>query len=244
MPRAPLSEALRPEARDAATSGILDVFNYGRGRKDLIPLYVGEGDLPTPPFIRAAAEHSLAAGETFYTAQRGVPELRAALADYHARLYGRPFDSERFFVTSGGMHAIQIAFRMAAGSGDEVLVPVPAWPNVSAAVGITGASAVPIPMSFGNAGWVLDVDRLADAVTARTRAIFINAPANPTGWTASLDELRSIADVARRHGLWLIADEVYQRFFYTADRAPSLYDLGAPDERTLLVNTFSKNWAM
>jgi len=240
----PLDEALRTEARDAPTSGILEVFNYGRGRKDLIPLYVGEGDLPTPAFIRDAAEESLASGETFYTAQRGVPELRAALAEYHAALYGRPFEPDRFFVTSGGMHAIQIACRMAAGSGDEVLVPMPVWPNISAAIGIGGAIPVPVPMSFGNAGWVLDVDRLADAITERTRAIFINAPANPTGWTATLDELRAIAEITDRHGLWLIADEVYQRFFYAGSRAPSLYDLGLPGDRTLLVNTFSKNWAM
>jgi aspartate/methionine/tyrosine aminotransferase len=240
----PLDTALRPEARDAPTSGILEVFNYGRGRKDLIPLYVGEGDLPTPDFIRLAAERSLAAGETFYTAQRGVPELRAALARYHQRLYARPFDPEHFFVTSGGMQAIQIAFRMVAGPDDEVLVPVPAWPNVVAAVGLAGARPVPAPMSFGNAGWTLDLDRLAAAITGRTRAIFINSPANPTGWTATHDELRAIAGLARKHGLWLIADEVYQRFFYVGDRAPSLYDLGEPDERTILINTFSKNWAM
>jgi aspartate/methionine/tyrosine aminotransferase len=236
--------ALRREAHEAPTSGILEVFNYGRGRADLIPLYVGEGDLPTPPFIRAAAEASLAAGETFYTAQRGLPELRAALAGYHSRLYGRRFTQERFFVTSGGMQAIQIACRMAAGNGDEVLVPLPAWPNITAAIAVTGARPVPVAMSFGNAGWTLDLDRVADAITERTSAIFINSPANPTGWTATRDELRGLADLASRRGLWLIADEVYQRFYYAGERAPSLYDLGEPDDRTLLVNTFSKNWAM
>jgi aspartate/methionine/tyrosine aminotransferase len=244
VPLTTLESALRPEAREAPTSGIVEVFNYARGRTGLIPLYVGEGDLPTPAFIRAAAEASLAAGETFYTAQRGIPDLRNALAEYHGRLYGRPFSHERFFVTSGGMQAIQIACRMVAGSGDEVLVPLPAWPNIGAAIAVTGARPVAVPMSFGNAGWTLDLDRLADAVTPRTKAIFINSPANPTGWTASLDELRAIVDLVRRHGLWLIADEVYQRFYYVGDRAPSLYDLGEPDERTILVNTFSKNWAM
>jgi aspartate/methionine/tyrosine aminotransferase len=240
MPQA----ALRREARDAPTSAIVEVFNYGRGRPDLIPLYVGEGDLPTPAFIRSAAEASLAAGETFYTAQRGLPELRSALADHHGRLYGRRFGEERFFVTSGGMHAIQIACRMAAGTGDEVLVPVPAWPNISAAIAVTGARPVPVAMSFGNAGWNLDLDRVAASITDRTTAIFINSPANPTGWTATRDELQGLVAIARRRGLWLIADEVYQRFFYAGERAPSVYDLGEPDERTLLVNTFSKNWAM
>src|ERR1700694_1518582 len=107
--------ALRPEALSAPESGIVEVFNYGRNRSGLIPLWVGEGDLPTPAFINDAATRSLATGETFYTYQRGIPELRAALARYHARTYGRDFSPERFFVTVGGMGAIQMAVRMAAG---------------------------------------------------------------------------------------------------------------------------------
>src|SRR5918994_7577794 len=120
---------LRPEAELAPTSGIVDVFNYGRNRQGIIPLWVGEGHLPTPSFICDAAARSLAAGETFYTYQRGIPELRQALSSYHERFYGAPVDPERFFVTSGGMPAIQIAMRMIAGVGDEVLISTPAWPN-------------------------------------------------------------------------------------------------------------------
>src|SRR6266581_4052112 len=116
-----LISALRREARAAPDSGIVEVFNYGRGREGLIPLWAGEGDLPTPQFIAEATSRSLAAGETFYTYQRGVPELRAALARYHARLYGREFSFEEFFVTGSGMQAIQIALAMTAGVGDEVL---------------------------------------------------------------------------------------------------------------------------
>jgi len=239
-----LLAALRSEARDAPESGIVEVFNYGRGREGLIPLWVGEGDLPTPAFIADAAARSLAAGETFYTYQRGIPELRAALARYHQRTYDREFSPERFFVTGGGMQAIQIASRMAAGTGDEVLVPTPAWPNITAAVAITGATPVAVPMHLGNAGWTLDLDRLFDAATERTKAIFINSPTNPTGWTASRDELAAILDFARKRGLWIIADEVYHRFYYSAARSPSFYDVAADDERVLFVNTFSKNWAM
>src|SRR5918998_4704024 len=110
--------ALRPEARDAPASGIVEAMTYGRGRQGLIPLWAGEGDMPTPPFICEAATRSLAAGETFYTWQRGIPELREALVRYHERLYGRAFDLGRFSVTVGGMHAAQIALRMAAGPGD------------------------------------------------------------------------------------------------------------------------------
>jgi aspartate/methionine/tyrosine aminotransferase len=239
-----LTAALRREARDAPESGIVEVFNYGRGRRGLIPLWVGEGDLPTPAFICDAAARSLAAGETFYTHQEGVPELRAALARYHERTYGRPFTPDRFFVTGGGMQAIQTAVRMVSGSGDEVVIPQPAWPNITAAIGISGATPVPVPMALGNKGWTLDLDRLFAAVTSRTTAIFLNTPTNPTGWTATLDDLRAILDFARKRGLWIITDEVYHRFFYSGERSPSFYDVADPDEKILYVNTFSKNWAM
>jgi aspartate/methionine/tyrosine aminotransferase len=239
-----LVAALRADAREAPESGIVEVFNYGRTRPGLIPLWAGEGDLPTPDFIGQAAARSLAAGETFYTYQRGLPELREALARYHARTFGRPFPAERFLVTGSGMHAIQMAARMTGGHGDEILVPTPTWPNISAAIAITGAVPRYVPMRFGNAGWTLDLDRLFDAAGDRTRAIFINSPSNPTGWTASRAELEAILAFARDRGLWIIADEVYNRFFYAAGRAPSFYDVALPDDRILYVNTFSKNWAM
>jgi aspartate/methionine/tyrosine aminotransferase len=236
--------AIAREAREAPESGIVEVFNYGRTRKGLIPLWAGEGDLPTPSFISDAAAKSLRDGETFYTYQRGLPELRAALARYHERVYGRPFSPERFFVTGSGMQAIQIAVRIAAAAGEEVVVPTPTWPNITAAIGIAGAVPVPVPMRFGNAGWTLDLDRLFDAVGGRTRAIFLNSPSNPSGWTATRDELAAILAFARERGLWIVADEVYHRFFYAGVRSPSFYDLADAEDRVLFVNTFSKNWAM
>ncbi len=240
-----LVQKLSGPAREAPESRIVEVFNYGRGRPGIIPLWAGEGDLPTPAFICEAATRSLAAGETFYTAQRGIPDLREALARYHERLYGRPLPADRFHVTGGGMQALQIALRMVAGAGEEVLVPTPAWPNFSAAVGIGGAVPVSVPMSFGNAGWTLDPERLEAAITPRTRAIVVNSPANPTGWTASRDDLAAILELARRKNLWIIADEVYARFVYgDAARAPSFHDVADDRERILYANTFSKNWAM
>jgi aspartate/methionine/tyrosine aminotransferase len=240
----PLLAALRAEARDAPESGIVEVFNYGRGRPGLIPLWVGEGDLPTPDFICAAAAEGLARGETFYTYQRGIPTVRAALARFHERQFGRAFDPERFHIATGGMHAIQMAVRLTAGAGDDVLVPAPTWPNIAAAIEIAGAKARLVPMSFGNKGWSLDLDRLFEAATETTKAIFINSPSNPTGWTATREELQAILDFARQRGLWIIADEVYNGFYYKGARAPSFYDIAADDERVILVNTFSKNWAM
>ena len=240
-----LTDALSRAARTAPESGIVEVMNYGRSRGGVTPLWAGEGDLPTPAFICEAATRSLAAGETFYTWQRGIPPLREALARYHATLYGRAFSPEEFFVTGSGMQAIQIALAMVAGSGDEVLIPTPTWPNAAAASGVIGARAVEVPMSFGNDGWSLDFERLAGAVSPKTRALFIVSPSNPTGWTATRDDLAALLSLARRHGLWIIADETYARFWYgEGPRAPSFFDVMEADDRVLFVNTFSKNWAM
>jgi aspartate/methionine/tyrosine aminotransferase len=246
----PAVGALRPEAELAPNSGIVEVFNFGRGRAGLIPLWVGEGDLPTPGFICDAATRSLAAGETFYTYQRGLPELREALAAYHQRLYGLPSDPERFFVTSGGMPAAMMAIRMVAGTGDEILIPTPAWPNFAGAITVAGARPVGVPLTIASGGWELDLERLARAITPRSRAIVINSPANPTGWTASAADLRGILELARRRGLWIIADEIYGRFVYDPvlttgkARAPSFRDQMNESDRILFVQTFSKNWAM
>jgi aspartate/methionine/tyrosine aminotransferase len=245
-PKRSLADGLRQAAREAPESGIVEVMNYGRrSGHDLMPLWVGEGDLATPAFIAEAATRSLAAGETFYTWQRGIPELRQALASDHARIYGREFSAEEFYVTGSGMQAIQIALDMTAGAGDEVLVPTPAWPNAAAAANIAGAKAVEVPMTFGNDGWMLDFERLADAVNPRTRAIVVVSPSNPTGWTATRDDLRHLLELARTRGLWIIADETYARFWYGGGRrAPSFFDVMDPLDRVLFVNTFSKNWAM
>lgn len=240
-----LVAGLRAEARAAPESGIVEVMNYGRQRGGVMPLWAGEGDLSTPDFICEAATRALAAGETFYTWQRGIPELRESLARYHARLYARAFSPEEFFVTGSGMQSIQVAIAMTAGSGDEIVIPTPTWPNAAAAAGIIGARPVEVEMNFGNRGWSLDLDRVSSATTARTRAIFVVSPSNPTGWAATPDDLRAILELSRKHGAWIIADETYARFWYgEGERAPSFLDVMDAEDRVLFVNTFSKNWAM
>ncbi len=240
-----LIAALRPSAASLPESRIVTVFNHGRNKPGLIPLWAGEGDLPTPPFIADAASKALLGGDTFYTYQRGLPPLREALAAYHTRHYKRPFSPENFFVTGGGMQAIQLAFQMTVGAGDEVIVPTPSWPNFRGAVETTGAKTVSVPMRLEADGWQLDLDRLFAAVTPRTRAIVINSPANPSGWTASQQDLATILAFTRKHGLWIIADEIYGRFYFgDSILAPSLQHLIEPDDRVLFAQTFSKNWAM
>jgi aspartate/methionine/tyrosine aminotransferase len=239
---------IRAAIRDVAPSGIVEVFNYGRGRQGLIPLWVGEGDLPTPPFISEAAKASLDRGETFYTAQAGIPDLRQAIAAYMTRVYdvapgGAMFSPESFFVTIGGMHAIEIATRLVAGPGDEALIPSPAWPNFVGALETAGARPVPVPLDRAGR-WGLDPSKLAAAVTPATRVIFFNSPANPTGFVATREEIAATLAIARAHDLWIIADEIYGRVIYDGGRAPSFHDVMAPDDKIMFVQTLSKNWAM
>ncbi|WP_420338480.1 pyridoxal phosphate-dependent aminotransferase [Roseibium sp.] len=240
-----LIDTLSHEARMAPESGIVEVFNAGQGRDDVIPLWAGEGDLPTPQFICDAAKQSLDNGETFYTYQRGIPELRTALAGYHQRVFGKAFAPERFFVTGSGMQSIQLAIQAIASSGEEVSVPTPTWPNIEAALGIRGVKPVSVPMREVPEGWELDVDDLEASITPKTAAIFLNSPSNPTGWVASEEVLRQVLGLARKHGLWIIADEIYALFYYgTANRAPSFYDIADEDDQIIYVNSMSKNWAM
>lgn len=239
-----LIDGLSAHARNAPESGIVEVMNRGRARGGVLPLWAGEGDLPTPEFITRTASAALAAGETFYTWQRGIPELREALARYHTRHFDRAFKPEEFIVTGSGMHAIQLAIQALADAGDDIVYLSPAWPNVAAAAGVAGVEPRAVELQRQDGAWCLDLNRLEAAITPATRAIFINSPSNPTGWTASVEELRAILEIARRHDIWIVADEVYALFSYGQRRAPSFFDVVETGDRVIFVNTFSKNWAM
>ncbi len=239
-----LINQLRLEAINAPESGIVAVMNHGRRKDGIIPLWAGEGDLPTPDYIRNAGVAALQNGETFYTWQRGIPELRDALARYHTRHFEREFSADQFLVTGSGMQSIQLAIQAVAGQGDEVLYLSPAWPNFAAAAAIAGAAPKAITLDFGSNGWSLDSTKLEANRTSKTKAIFVNSPSNPTGWTADIETLKEILAFARKHGLWIIADEIYNHFHYNGSRAASFFDVMDDEDRIIFVNSFSKNWAM
>lgn len=239
-----LKNSLSARALAAPQSGIVELVNYARGREGLIPLWAGEGDLPSPDFINQATKDSLDAGETFYTWQRGLPELRQALSRYYERHFSVTLPIDHFFATSSGMHAINLCVQAVSAPGDEIVYLSPSWPNIVAAIGIAGGKAVPVPVDFVGGGWSLDIAKLEAAITPRTKALFINTPSNPTGWTATEDDLKAILALARRHGLWIIADEIYALYYYHGPRAPSFMDIQQADDRILYANSFSKNWSM
>lgn len=214
------------------------------GRPGLIPLWFGESDRVTPEFIRRAAEQAMRDGRTFYTPNRGVPELRAAVSDYLSKLHGRPVDVERVSITASGVSAIMLVMQSLVDAGDNVVIVTPLWPNCADAIGILGGEARRVALTPGPGGWSLDLDRLFAACDDRTRAIFVNSPGNPTGWMASPEDLAAILAFCRRRRIWAIADEVYQRIVYDHRVAPSLLEIAEPDDPVISINSFSKAWCM
>ncbi len=215
------------------------------GDPDVVPLWFGEGDLVTPDFVRDAAAKALQAGETFYTWQRGLPDLRAVLSAYTERLYGIKCPVDRLTVTTGGMQAILLTCQLLLDPGDNIVIVSPIWPNITSAVKLVrGEPKYAALDRKPDGGWKLDLQRLFDAVDDRTRAIFVNSPGNPTGWTMSSDEQRALLDFAKKRGIWIMADEVYARIIYSRPVAPSFLELAGPDDPLIVLNSFSKPWAM
>ena len=239
-----LTQALRPRIAGLPASRIREVSDGGIGRADLIPLWFGEPDLPTPAFICEAASRALEAGDTYYQPNAGIPELRAALAGYMSRLYGRRFGPESVIVSASAMNALMLVMQALVDPDDVVVTTTPAWPNLPAVPQILNGQIRSVPLSPGNAGWRLDLDRLFDACDRRTRVIFLNSPNNPTGWMMSAEEQRAVLGFARARGLWIVSDEVYARIVYDRPAAPSFLEQAAPDDRVIVVNSFSKSWAM
>ncbi len=240
-----LAATLPARIQGVGTSQIGMVADRGRHDPDVIKLWIGEGDLPTPPFVIEAAHRAMLAGETRYTYSRGIPALHHALSDYHRRHWGVEVAPERFALTAGGMNAIMQACQALLEPGDEAIVPAPGWPNLGEAVRVTGGVPVAVPfreVAGGRFAWPLE-DILA-AVTPRTRMIVVNSPSNPTGWVMTLPEMEALRDAARERGLWIVSDEVYNHFTYGNAIAPSFLQVCAPDDRLIVTNTFSKNWAM
>lgn len=208
-------------------------------------LCFGESDQPSPEAAHRAAIAALADGETRYSDVRGLPALRESLAAYLTGLHAKPVDESRIQVTASGMAAVSIALAATVRAGQRVVIHNPLWPNIANAILLRGALVDPIDLIAEPDGrFRLDLDRL-ERMMAGARAFVLNSPNNPTGWTATAAELRAILDIARRHQVWVISDEVYTRLVYDGSpAAPSLLDVAEPDDRVIVCNSFSKTWIM
>src|SRR5438034_2049106 len=248
--RAPVTHDLhaRSAVRALVASQIREVANAGMGEADILAFWFGEPDEVTPAYIRDAAVASIGAGETFYTQNFGIGELRDAIAAYVSGLH-RPIVADKVAVTASGMSALMLPVEALVSPGDRVVCVTPLWPNLTEIPKILGAEVARVGLEFGREGWTLDVERLLSALTPATRVVMINSPNNPTGWTLSREAQRAILEHCRTHGIWIVADDVYERLYYTragndTTCAPSFLDLADPAERLVSVNSFSKAWLM
>ena len=237
---------MRQAIQDLEASKIREVANAGIGRDDVLAFWFGESDEGTPEVVRRAAIESLERGETFYSHNLGLPELREAVARYTSTLHPA-VDASRIAITSGGVNALMLAVQALVDAGDEVVAVTPVWPNLVAQPAIMGANVRCVSLKPVHGQWTLDLQALCAAVTPGTKLLVLNAPNNPTGWTLTRDEQRTILDHCRETGTWILADEVYERLYYEPTPngcAPSFLDISAADDRLVVVHSFSKSFLM
>lgn len=209
-------------------------------------LYFGESNLPTPEFLKRAADKAMRDGFTYYTPNAGLLSTREALAAYYQRQQGVALDpAQEIVVTNSGVQALHVGIRCTLNPGDEALVLTPAWPNASSILQMYGATPVELAQPLRDNRYTIDIAQLEAAVTPRTRLLIYTSPSNPLGWVATVEEQRQLLDFARRHKLWLLADEVYERLIYDGRSvAPSILQLATRDDSVLVVQSFSKAWCM
>jgi aspartate/methionine/tyrosine aminotransferase len=244
MTIAPVSA--RPAVQALESSLIRVVANAGMGRTDVLPFWFGESDQPTAPFIREAAIASLSAGETFYSQNMGRPYLREALSRYLGDLHGVPVDAGRIAAVGSGVNALMLAAQTIISPGNRVVAVTPLWPNITEIPKILGADVVRVPLAVANGKWSLDLDRLLAALTPGTRMVIINSPNNPTGWTIEDEQVEAVLAHCRKHGIWVLSDDAYERLVHDPSRkvAPSFLARYQPGDRIVSANTFSKAWTM
>lgn len=224
-------------------SGIRKFFDIVSDMKDAISLGVGEPDFDTPWHIREEGIYSLEKGRTFYTSNSGMRELRQEIASYLSRRYGLEYDgNNEIVVTVGGSEGIDIALRTMLDPGDEVLIPQPCFVSYVPCTKLAGGVPVPIELKEEDQ-FKLKKQALLDAITDKTKLLILSYPNNPTGAVMNRQELMEIAEVIREKDLFVISDEIYGEMTYTSGLV-SIASLPGMRERTVVVNGFSKAYAM
>lgn len=244
-----MTPAIAPSALRVPHSRIRELAEIAMTMDGVLKLYFGESNIPTPDYIKRAAQKAMADGFTFYTENAGLPSLRKALARYYQELHGVELDpTGEFVITASGVQALNLGIRCVIDPGDEALVLTPAWPNGASNVALANGVALEIPQPLIGDRYHIDFTALEAAVTQRTRMLLYTSPSNPLGWVATVDDQRRLLDFARRHKLWLVADEVYERLNYTGAKpttpAPTILKLATRDDAVIVVQSFSKAYCM
>jgi len=227
-------------------SGIRKFFDLVEEIKspDVVSLGVGEPDFDTPWHIREEGIYTLTKGKTIYTGNAGLKELRREIAGFLNRHYGLSYDPlHEIIVTVGGSEAIDLCFRAMLDPGDEVIIPEPCFVSYKPCAILAGAKPVVIDLKAENE-FVLQPEELEAAITEKTKLVFISYPNNPTGAVASKEQLQAIADVVIKHDLFVLSDEIYSELTYTGENHVSIASLPGMRDRTIVVNGFSKAFAM
>lgn len=233
-------------------SRIRELADIAFGMDGVLRLYFGESSQPTPAYIKDAAKRALDAGFTFYTENAGLLSLRESLADYYRRMHGVALDPRReIVVTASGVQALNVAIRCVLDPGDEALILTPAWPNGASIVKMSNARVVEVPQPLSGDGgnrYEIDWQALEASVTPRTRLLLYTSPSNPLGWVATGEDQSRLLDFCRRHKLWLIADEVYERLWYDVREpgtpVPSILRKASRDDAVIVIQSFSKSYCM
>ena len=247
---------LREEFLNVAESPMVQVAAIAEAMPGSLKLCYGESDMPTPPFICAALDEAARSGHTFYTHTAGYRELREAIGDKVFELHGVRYGVPEIMATVGGSMAIYAAIRAFIGRGDNAVIISPAYAIYSNTIIMAGGEPRRVSLTLSGSRFVLDLDRVRAAIDANTRMLIVNSPSNPTGWVISEAEQRALVEIAERHDLAILADEVYERLVYVDDQpsafakatalqvAPSFARVGANRDRLIVVNSFSKTYNM
>jgi aspartate aminotransferase len=234
----------RPEVLGVRESPMVQIATVAESMPDSLKLCYGESDMPTPAFICEAATEAMRAGHTFYTHTAGYWALREAIATKVRQLHGVQYQPSEITSTVGATAAIFTAIRAFVGTGDNAVVITPTYAIFSNAVVMAGSEPRSVALDRHGARFVLDIDRVRRAIDARTRMLIVNSPSNPTGWVISADEQRALCDLAERHDLIILADEVYERLVYDMPIAPSFARVMPDKDRLIVINSFSKSYNM
>jgi len=237
-------KAWRPEIEALELTGISRIALPHMDEKDILPLWFGESDSVTPEFIRDAAKKALDEGHTFYDNARGRSDLRAAIKRYCDSLYGVDIAPQRISTPGATMLCCTLAVQIALGRGDHAIVISPFWPNIERSIRVAGADQTFVRQKNDNGKWVLDIDEVIAAITPTTRMIYVNTPCNPSGWVMPTEQQQQLLEVCRERNVLILSDEVYHRHIYDRAVAPSFLDIATPDDPVIVVNGFSKAWAM
>ena len=236
--RNPISETVR----QLQPSGIRRFFDVANTMEDVISLGVGEPDFDTPWHIREEGIYSLEQGRTFYTSNAGLMELKKEIVRYLDRRFHLPYTPEQVLVTVGGSEAIDIALRSMLDPGDEVIIPEPCFVSYLPCVKMAGGGPVPLPLEEKDQ-FKLTKEKLLSAISDRTKILVLPFPNNPTGAIMTENELRQIAEIIEERDLFVLSDEIYSELSYQGDHV-SIASLPGMAERTIVINGFSKSYAM